>query len=104
MKLKKKLMLKKLKGLLKVIKRNKCKKIKLVILMELILKSSLTPKIITRFYSPPEILLLEKIYTYSIDIWGLGCIIGEMLLKKLGLIQPLIPGDSSFFISPNEIE
>ena len=67
-------------------------------------KNPLTPKIITRFYRPPEILLLEKIYTYSIDIWGLGCIIGEMLLKKLGFIQPLIPGDSSFFISPNEIE
>ena len=67
-------------------------------------KNSLTPKIITRFYRPPEILLLEKIYTYSIDIWGLGCIIGEILLKNLGLIQPLIPGDSSYFISPNEIE
>ncbi len=67
-------------------------------------KTNLTPKIISRFYRPPEILLLENIYTYSIDIWSLGCILGQMLLKQLEINHPLIPGDSSYFISPKEIE
>ena len=39
----------------------------------------MTPEIITRWYRPPEIILMEKYYDHSIDIWSLGCSIAEII-------------------------
>lgn len=39
-------------------------------------------------YRPPELLLNSESYTAAIDIWSVGCIIGEMLGRK-----PLCPGE-----------
>lgn len=43
----------------------------------------------TLWYRPPESLLGTTLNSTSIDIWSLGCIIYELLLKR-----PLFPGDS----------
>ena len=47
----------------------------------------LTQYIVTRWYRPPEILLGCDMYTEAVDMWGLGCILGEMLQQR-----PLFPG------------
>lgn len=41
-----------------------------------------TPGVVTLWYRPPEILLGSDSYSYSADVWALGCILGEMLLGK----------------------
>lgn len=41
----------------------------------------------TRWYRAPEILIANKQYTKGIDMWSLGCILGEMCRGK-----PLFPG------------
>ena len=47
----------------------------------------LTDYIATRWYRPPEVLLLSKSYTEGVDIWAVACILGEMLRSI-----PLFPG------------
>lgn len=51
---------------------------------------SLTDYVATRWYRAPEILLASPRYTKGVDMWSLGCILGEMLLGK-----PLFPGTST---------
>lgn len=46
-----------------------------------------TPQIVTLWYRAPEILLGAKTHDTAIDIWAMGCILGELLLNR-----PLIPG------------
>ncbi len=68
-------------------------------------RSELSPNIVSRWYRPPEILLLENIYTYSVDIWSLGCVLGEMLLNYLKIENnSFLPGNSSYFNSPQKNE
>lgn len=55
----------------------------------------LTDYVATRWYRAPEILVASKRYTMGIDMWSLGCILGEMLLGK-----PLFPGSCTV----NQIE
>lgn len=50
-------------------------------------QSFLSSKIATRWYRAPEILIANKQYTKGIDMWSLGCILGEMCRGK-----PLFPG------------
>ncbi|KAL4703763.1 hypothetical protein ACJJTC_017551, partial [Scirpophaga incertulas] len=50
----------------------------------------LTDYVATRWYRAPEILVASKNYTKGIDMWSLGCILGEMLTGK-----PLFPGSST---------
>jgi len=45
-------------------------------------KVPLTPKVISLWYRPPELLLGASRYDESIDIWGAGCVMGELLLGK----------------------
>ncbi|XP_050686419.1 extracellular signal-regulated kinase 2-like [Eriocheir sinensis] len=51
---------------------------------------TLTNYVATRWYRAPEILLNSKRYTLGVDMWSLGCILGEMLLGK-----PMFPGSST---------
>eukprot|EP01022_Parablepharisma_sp_SALTPOND_P031620 TRINITY_DN809_c1_g1_i1.p1 TRINITY_DN809_c1_g1~~TRINITY_DN809_c1_g1_i1.p1 ORF type:complete len:351 (+),score=27.54 TRINITY_DN809_c1_g1_i1:2751-3803(+) len=55
----------------------------------------LTEYVATRWYRAPEILLGSTKYTKGVDMWSLGCIIGEMYLGK-----PMFPGTSTL----NQIE
>merc|ERR1740123_971285 len=48
-----------------------------------------THEVVTVWYRPPEILLGASIYSISIDIWSMGCILGEMATGA-----PLFAGDS----------
>ena len=56
---------------------------------------NLTEYVATRWYRAPEILLASHRYTAGVDLWSLGCIIGEMLSGK-----PLFPGSSTL----NQVE
>ncbi|KAL5275335.1 MAPK15 family protein [Megaselia abdita] len=55
----------------------------------------LTDYVATRWYRAPEILVASKRYTKGIDMWSLGCILGEMIRGK-----PIFPGSSTV----NQIE
>ena len=46
--------------------------------------------ICSRYYRPPELVLGATIYTTQVDVWSVGCIIGEMVLNK-----PIFPGKSA---------
>ncbi|KAF5832577.1 mitogen-activated protein kinase 5 [Dunaliella salina] len=50
----------------------------------------LTDYVATRWYRAPEILLGSTKYTYGVDMWSSGCILGELLLGK-----PIFPGNST---------
>jgi len=56
---------------------------------------NLTEYVATRWYRAPEILLASHRYTKGVDMWSLGCILGEMMMGK-----PLFPGSSTL----NQIE
>ena len=43
---------------------------------------SFTHEVVTLWYRPPDVLLGSKNYNTSIDIWSVGCLLGEMLLGK----------------------
>jgi len=63
----------------------------------------------TRCFRAPEVILIEKNYHKSIDMWSIGCILAELLLlatdKKISKdICPnpysFLPGKTCFPISP----
>ena len=41
----------------------------------------LSDHVVTRWYRPPEIILIEKDYGPAVDIWSVGCIMAELLQK-----------------------
>jgi serine/threonine protein kinase len=51
-------------------------------------KKEQTEYVVTRWYRAPEIMLGYSTYDYSIDIWSMGCIFGEILSR-----QALLPGN-----------
>ena len=61
----------------------------------------------TRWYRAPELILLEKDYGSSIDIWAVGCIFAELLsmmqdnYPNINDRKPLFPGGSCFPLSPD---
>ena len=48
-----------------------------------------TTLVVTRWYRPPELLLQLRRYTPAIDMWGAGCVFGEMFKRK-----PILSGKS----------
>jgi len=50
----------------------------------------LTEYVATRWYRAPEILLGSKKYTKAIDMWSIGCILGELIVGKA-----IFPGTST---------
>lgn len=69
------------------------------------LKRHLTTHVVTRWYRAPEIILLQKNYTESIDIWSTGCIYAELLQMIQGTSfsdrGPIFPGSTCFPLSPD---
>ncbi|WVW86544.1 hypothetical protein I302_108593 [Kwoniella bestiolae CBS 10118] len=47
----------------------------------------MTEYVATRWYRAPEVMLSFRMYTKSIDVWSVGCILAEMMSGK-----PLFPG------------
>ncbi|GAM40143.1 cyclin-dependent protein kinase [Talaromyces pinophilus] len=52
-------------------------------------KRDYTPLVVTRWYRPPELLLQLRRYTTAIDLWGVGCVFGEMFKGR-----PILAGTS----------
>lgn len=48
-----------------------------------------TTVVVTRWYRPPELLLQLRYYTPAIDMWGVGCVFGEMFKG-----HPILAGTS----------
>ena len=44
-----------------------------------IMSKTLTKHVVTRWYRAPEVILMNQMYGYSIDIWSIGCIFAELL-------------------------
>lgn len=42
---------------------------------------------ITRWYRAPELLFNASYYTTAVDMWSVGCIFAEMMLRR-----PFLPG------------
>lgn len=49
----------------------------------------MTNDVNTMFYKPPELLFGARFYSPSIDVWAVGCILAELILRR-----PLFPGSS----------
>ena len=62
------------------------------------LQREFTSHIVTRWYRPPELILLEKDYGPAVDTWAVGCITGELfgMVKENATTfldrKPLFPG------------
>ena len=53
-------------------------------------KTRLSPEAITLWYKPPELLLGSYEYSSAADIWSVGCIFAELLLRR-----PFLQGKNS---------
>jgi len=49
----------------------------------------MTCQVITRWYRPPELLFGARYYSTAVDIWSVGCILAELMLRI-----PYLPGES----------
>ena len=78
-------------------------------------KRCLSNRVFSRWYRPPEVILTEKDYGTSADMWSLGCILAELLklsepytirandqtaLNKMVKDRILFNGTSCFPLSP----
>lgn len=50
-----------------------------------------SPEVVTLWYRAPELLLGQRDYSSSIDLWSVGCIFAELMTG-----QPLFPGECDF--------
>ena len=70
------------------------------------LSKELTKHVVTRWYRAPEVILMNEYYSYSIDMWSVGCIMAELLsMMKENFPDPfsrvpLFPGKSCYPLSP----
>lgn len=48
-----------------------------------------TGMVVTRWYRPPELLAGERKYGPAVDMWGLGCLLAEMIVRR-----PMFKGSS----------
>merc|ERR1712050_661495 len=53
-----------------------------------------------RWYRSPEMLLGSRSYTSSVDIWALGCVVGEMHCEG----TPMVPGTSNIDMMDGIVE
>jgi len=49
----------------------------------------MTSQVVTRWYRAPELLFGAKQYGYGVDMWSVGCIFAELMLRT-----PYLPGES----------
>jgi len=53
--------------------------------------NNLTEYVITRWYRAPEVMVCAKNYDQQVDVWAVGCIFAELLLRR-----ELFPGNNHF--------
>jgi len=53
--------------------------------------NNLTEYVITRWYRAPEVMVCAKNYGCKVDVWAVGCIFAELLLRR-----ELFPGNNHF--------
>ena len=72
------------------------------------LKRELSEYVVTRWYRAPELILAMRDYGPAIDMWSVGCILGETLsmmkeiVKDFKLRRALFPGKSCYPFSPEK--
>lgn len=49
----------------------------------------MTSQVVTRWYRSPELLFGAKEYSFAVDIWAVGCIFAELMLRT-----PYVAGDT----------
>ena len=49
----------------------------------------MTEYVVTRWYRAPELLVDNQGYSTAIDVWSVGCILAELIIRK-----PLLPAAS----------
>ncbi|KAJ1658024.1 TFIIH complex serine/threonine-protein kinase subunit kin28 [Dispira simplex] len=49
----------------------------------------MTSQAVTRWYRPPELLFGAKKYGYAVDMWSVGCVFAELMLRT-----PYLPGET----------
>lgn len=49
----------------------------------------MTHQVVTRWYRAPELLFGARLYSTGVDVWAVGCILAELLLRV-----PFLQGDS----------
>lgn len=65
-------------------------------------RRQLTMHVVTRWYRPPEVILLAEHYDCSVDMWSLGCIMADMLcmvkenVSCMSDRRPIFPGNTCF--------
>jgi len=57
----------------------------------------MTQEVVTQYYRAPEILMGARRYTAAIDIWSVGCIIAELLGRRV-LFQASSPLQQVFLL------
>jgi mitogen-activated protein kinase 1/3 len=68
------------------------------------LMRQLTKHVVTRWYRAPELILLQD-YTQAVDMWAVGCVLGELMSMQAESVpefwrrRPLFPGRSCFPLS-----
>jgi len=58
-------------------------------------RQSLTSRVVTLWYRPPELLLGATEYDVAVDLWSAGCILAELLHGK-----PIMPGRTEVIFLP----
>ena len=48
--------------------------------------------VVSRWYRPPEIILLENSYDTAVDMWSLGCMLASMIFRK----EPFFHGHDNY--------
>ncbi|ETO29772.1 mitogen-activated protein kinase 2, partial [Reticulomyxa filosa] len=74
------------------------------------LQRGVTRHVVTRWYRPPEVILLQqkKEYLSAVDMWSVGCILGELFQMQQENLNdpssrfPIFPGESCFPLSMND--
>ena len=68
----------------------------------------MTSHVVSRWYRAPEIILMQTKYDEGIEMWSVGCILGELIAeheknKKVNVTRPrkaLFEGKACFPLSP----
>ena len=57
-------------------------------------KYHMTQYVATRWYRAPELIIPDGEYSFSVDLWSVGCILAEMIAQKVlfrGMVEkPLV--------------